>query len=255
MTSRTLPIIPLLAVLSLAVWSQERPPVDRSNAALEGMVFDPSGAAVRAVIRIRDKATGRTSHTKTDKQGSFAFHHLHAGTYDVEVKPLADLDALTQTIELANGEEHRTSFKVYPCCGDCTTKAVGKAAITLERSRSPLAGCEWYELELMNDGKVIYEGKCGVKVSGRRVSRVPAQSVKELLQEFDRAGYFSAEDCYGARQVDGSTTVISVRFGEKSKRVFDYYDTPKWLKDLEDRVDQVSGAEVWIGRERRAPRP
>ena len=252
---RSASIVFLLLTVTLAIWPQDRSPIDHGNASLEGTVFDPSGAAVRAVVRIRDKATGETLQTRTRKDGSFSFRRLHGGTYDVEVKPVADLDALTETVEVVSDERHQASFKVYPCCGDCNAKAVGKAVISLERGLRPLGRCESYKLEIMADGKVVYEGSCGVEVSGRRVSRIPTQTVQDLLEEFDRAGYFSAKDCYGGRQVDGNVTVISVRFGKKSKRVFDYYDTPQWLKDLEDRVDHVSGADAWIGRDAKAPRP
>ena len=56
------------------------------NSHLEGIVLDPSGAAVPATaLELRNPATGQVRHTQTDANGFYSFPFLPVGNYELEI--------------------------------------------------------------------------------------------------------------------------------------------------------------------------
>jgi len=108
------------------------------------------------------------------------------------------------------------------------------------------------------DGKVSYEGTANVKHLGSASGEVPANRVNALLDELDKAGYFSFADRYtpaeptcGRYATDLPSTITSASLNGRSKRIV--YDhgcgaAPGALTVLEQRIDEVLGSSRWTGR-------
>jgi hypothetical protein len=133
----------------------------------------------------------------------------------------------------------------------------GESAITLERT-SCFGHCPVYRLAVSADGKVSYEGTANVKHLGAASGEVPANRVNALLDELDKAGYFSFADRYtpaeptcGRYATDLPSTITSASLNGRSKRIV--YDhgcgaAPGALTVLEQRIDEVLGSSRWTGR-------
>lgn len=121
--------------------------------------------------------------------------------------------------------------------------------ITLER-RHCYGTCPVYKLAVFGDGRVIYQGERFVKEVGERTKTLSPDEVKMLVNEFDRAGYFSFKDEYADYSMtDMPTTVTSIRIEGRSKRVEHYhgdFSTPKKLIRLENLIDEIVRTIEWI---------
>jgi hypothetical protein len=135
-------------------------------------------------------------------------------------------------------------------------KDLRTAVITLKRT--PCFGaCPIYSVTIHGNGRVDYEGERFVKVTGKRSHRISKKSMRELVDEFYRIGYFSLKDEYVyIKNPDGSITQISdlpsrdtsITIGNKSKSVHNYYGGPKSLAQLENRIDRISGVAKYVGK-------
>ena len=67
---------------------------------------------------------------------------------------------------------------------------LGDVIITLERTAC-FGTCPIYKLTISGDGKVVYEGEKFVNVLGTQTDEISQEKVKELVDEFDKIGYFS----------------------------------------------------------------
>lgn len=130
-------------------------------------------------------------------------------------------------------------------------------ALVLERS--PCFGsCPVYTVAVSPDGNVTYQGRAHVRRLGAAEARIPREQVNGLLNELDRAGFFSFADRYvqgepvcGRYVTDSpsATTVVTYR-GRTKSIVHDYGcgGAPGALLVLERRIDEVLGTGKWTGR-------
>jgi hypothetical protein len=87
---------------------------------------------------------------------------------------------------------------------------------------------------------------------------MPPERVNALLSELEKAGYFSlaarytpAEPVCGRYSTDSPSTITSVQFEDRSKRIEHDYGcgaVPRALAVLEQRIDEVLGSARWTGR-------
>jgi hypothetical protein len=118
--------------------------------------------------------------------------------------------------------------------------------ITLERTAC-YGICPDYKITIYGDGKVEYKGNMFVKVKGQQTSKISLDKVKELIDEFYKINYFSLKDRYYDPVTDLPTTITSISINGKSKRVEDYCcDAPKELRELEDKIDEITESEKWV---------
>ena len=137
------------------------------------------------------------------------------------------------------------------------TESSGQAVITLERTAC-FGGCPVYRIWASADGKVGYEGRAHVRRVGAATGEVPAQRIRSLLSELERAGYFSfanrytsAEPTCGRYATDSPSAITSVRIDGKTKRIEHDYGcgaAPGALVVLEQRIDEVLNSGRWTGR-------
>ena len=126
--------------------------------------------------------------------------------------------------------------------------------ITLERTAC-FGRCPVYTVTISGDGTVSYEGRQFVSVTGKQQSHVDPSAVRALVKEFEAIDFFALHDAYRrVENPDGTVTevtdlptqFVSLRVGDRSKRVEDYFGAPKSLHDLERRIDDVAGTKLWI---------
>lgn len=117
--------------------------------------------------------------------------------------------------------------------------------ITLERT--PCFGfCPSYHVAVYGNGTVVYEGRDFVEVKGEQRSEIPQQDVKELVDQFYAANFFSLRDRYEAQITDLPSQTTSITIDRMTKTVYRYGFEPERLVMLEDEIDKVAGTEKWI---------
>ena len=122
-----------------------------------------------------------------------------------------------------------------------------EVVITLERTLC-YGLCPNYKLTIFGDGKVVYEGKNFVKVTGIQTAQISQNKVKELVDEFNQIGYFSLRDEYTEKVTDLPTTITSIIIDGKTKKIVNYYGAPKKLNELENKIDEITNSKNWVGK-------
>jgi ankyrin repeat protein len=128
-------------------------------------------------------------------------------------------------------------------------KDLASAKITLKRTAC-FGTCPSYQVEVDGSGTVVFHGGDFVLVPGRHTAHVPEASVRDLLEAFKRANYFSAKDSYTAYVTDVPTYITSISIDGQSKKVIDYAGTEAGMPDsihtLEEKIDEVAGTGRWL---------
>ena len=135
---------------------------------------------------------------------------------------------------------------VLACSVAC---ASAQEPIRITLSRTPCFGnCPVYTVSMSEDGAVRYEGVQGVRVSGARTWKIAPEAVHALAADMVKAGFFEMKDEYTALITDLPTITTTLTRGSRTKTIKDYFGAPAALKELEARIDQVSGvrAYVWV---------
>src|SRR5262245_49630613 len=79
--------------------------------------------------------------------------------------------------------------------------------ITLERTAC-LGKCPVYTVNILDDGRVIYEGNRFVAVTGKQTSNIAPKTVAAMIELFKGAGYFDWDEAYDTQTVSDLPTVI-----------------------------------------------
>jgi hypothetical protein len=141
----------------------------------------------------------------------------------------------------------------------CATAGVAQTSraepieITIERTAC-FGTCPEYTVTLKDDGTVTYNGRQFVRVTGEHTWKIDPAAVRALASEMEAAGYFGLKDEYTALMTDHPTTRTSLTIGSRSKRIRDYISGPQTLKDIEQRIDEVSGSKKYVFIDRGAIR-
>ena len=106
--------------------------------------------------------------------------------------------------------------------------------------------CPDYKVTMRQDGTVTYTGRQFVRVTGEHTWTIDPAEVRALADEMARAGYFELKDDYQARVTDHPTTYTTLVIGARSKTIKDYVAGPPVLKDLQKRIDEVSGVKKYV---------
>ena len=135
--------------------------------------------------------------------------------------------------------------------------------ITLARSVC-YGTCASYEVTVSSDGKILYNGKKFVKISGQIEDKVTGEQLRQLQDEIKKAKYFSLRTSY-ADEKDGCMVMgsdspwveTSVQINTRKRTIRHYlgcYSGSKKfdaelarLLQLERRIDQIINIERWIG--------
>jgi hypothetical protein len=122
--------------------------------------------------------------------------------------------------------------------------------ITLQRTGC-FGTCPDYSVTLNGDGTVVYSGRYFVKTPGEHTWKIDAGTVRALAGEMAAAGFFELQDEYTSRMTDHPTTFTTLRIGSRTKKVKDYVAGPPKLKDIETKIDEVSGVLKYVAPDRK----
>ncbi len=115
--------------------------------------------------------------------------------------------------------------------------------------------CPVYDVSIFADGTVRWNGERFVQTIGPAASSISSQQVNDLIQSLVSGGFFNFKDSYRYRinangtttsVSDQSTTFLTVRRGEVSKKIEDYAFSPDGLRGLELLVDRTANSHRWI---------
>jgi hypothetical protein len=138
-------------------------------------------------------------------------------------------------------------------CAPASAEGDGAIRITLERTAC-FGVCPVYSVTMREDGSVTYTGAAHVRVTGTHSWKIDAAAVRALAREMETAGFFELKNEYTAPMTDMPTTFTTLTIGSSTKRIKDYYSGPPVLRDLEMRIDVVSGAKGYVALDGRAVR-
>jgi hypothetical protein len=115
-----------------------------------------------------------------------------------------------------------------------------------------------YRISVSPEGLITYEGRSHVRQLGRVTAQISPERVDALLAEIEKAGYFSlasrytpAEPVCGRYSTDSPSTITSVQFRNRAKRIEHDHgcgNAPRALAVLAQRIDEVLGSARWTGR-------
>ena len=131
-------------------------------------------------------------------------------------------------------------------------------SVKLERAGGYCIGtCPAYSVEVFASGKVLFEGKEGVGVTGKREYSIPEDSALVLFKFVEEMDFFSLKreymyvEHFHTRQdgtidtlievaSDASTQYVTVRVGNRAKTIEDYFGAPSKLGELETLIDRIA---------------
>lgn len=122
---------------------------------------------------------------------------------------------------------------------------INNVEITLERTEC-FGTCPIYSLSIFGNETVIYNGQKNVVVKGIKTSQISQDKIIELINEFKTIDYFCLNDSYAAPYTDAPSTITSIAIDGKTKKISDYGKSLDKLAELENKIDEISGANVWI---------
>jgi len=138
--------------------------------------------------------------------------------------------------------------------GNTNQSSIDKNSVNITMSRSACFGaCPVYYLEINGDGKVIYRGYKNVEVTGDRISFIPVDKIRALVNQFNSLGYFNLKDRYDEANItDQASVQTSIMIEGKFKSVHHYLGTvnsPELVKltQLENMIDEVANSSQWVG--------
>ncbi|HEX5978242.1 MAG TPA: DUF6438 domain-containing protein [Nitrososphaeraceae archaeon] len=122
--------------------------------------------------------------------------------------------------------------------------------ITIGMERNMCMGtCPVYSLEIFGNGTLVYNGERFVNVTGRQISSIPEDEVKELVEEFYKINYFSLNDTFDKIvKTDQPTVITSININGTFKSIFDNLGAiaPEGLRLLENRIDEITNSSKWV---------
>ena len=127
------------------------------------------------------------------------------------------------------------------------TASASAGPIEIVLQRTPCFGtCPDYSVVLRDDGTVTYDGRQYVRVPGRHSWKIDPAKVRALAREMEAAGFFELKDTYTSMMTDHPTTYTTLQIGSRFKKIRDYVSGPPALKDLEAKIEEVSGVKKYV---------
>jgi hypothetical protein len=138
------------------------------NGNLEGLVLDPSGAAIPAAsVELRNPATGQARATRTNEQGFYSFPLVPVGTYELAISHAGFATKMLRGLVLQVGQTARldvilelpreqtvVQVDALPPLIEAASPAIGDEIDNQRVSLLPLNGRQFSQLALLAAGAV-----------------------------------------------------------------------------------------------------
>jgi hypothetical protein len=126
-------------------------------------------------------------------------------------------------------------------------------SVVLERTAC-LGTCPVYTVKIHGSGLVEYVGTFYVNVRGSRTARIEPDRVRDLLRAFDAVHFLGLRGSYAEGCTDEPTTIITISFDGKTKRVSNYFGGCEGqtsgpqidLDKLAQQIDATAGTIRWV---------
>lgn len=130
-------------------------------------------------------------------------------------------------------------------CAPALAQSAPYVRIFMERTAC-YGTCPVYSVELRENGSVTYTGRASVRISGSHTWKIDPSAVRALARDMETAGFFDWKDEYTAPVMDLPTTYVTLIAGGRTKKIKDHLGAPPALKEIEARIDNVSGARGYV---------
>lgn len=131
--------------------------------------------------------------------------------------------------------------------------AIGERPLLTFLRTSCFGQCPAYELVLLEDGRLRYEGAIGVTDPGPVEVRVAPAAMAKVRANIERVAGLSSDCCGCADWTDSSSVTMAfpIPGGTGVKKIYHYHGcekAPDWLYDVENSIDEALETERWLGR-------
>lgn len=122
--------------------------------------------------------------------------------------------------------------------------------ISLERGMC-FGTCPVYSIILFGNGTIKWTGEMYVDSIGSRTDHIDGNSVTDLFNSLESAGFFNLNDSFTSYDItDMPTAILTVQNNSVTKQVVHYYgdlSAPEKLPEMEESVDEMANTSRWIG--------
>jgi hypothetical protein len=110
--------------------------------------------------------------------------------------------------------------------------------------------CPVYTVQILGDGRVIYEGRDNVMMTGRHEGHASREQMATLLAAVKAADFYRLEDEYAGAVMHGVTRRIRITVGDRTRMVSEYSGEaggmPRAVLNLEAAIDEAAGTRRWV---------
>ena len=126
-------------------------------------------------------------------------------------------------------------------------------SVVLERTAC-FGTCPVYMVKIDGSGLVEYTGRLNVDVLASRTAKIEPNAVKNLVRSFNEVQFLGLRNNYSELCTDMPTTIITLSYDGKTKRVSNYYGGCEGEKTgpqvdlarLADQIDSTAGTAHWV---------
>ena len=128
----------------------------------------------------------------------------------------------------------------------CAQDAVNLADFSINLKRVGCVGsCPDYEITILGNGRVRYQGNAYVRVEGVRERAIPIPNVQKLVRRLQDEKFFEWEET-NVVCLDYPEVHIIASVGARRKHVLEGCNRPGKVLDLAKEIDRISGAKGWV---------
>jgi hypothetical protein len=136
-------------------------------------------------------------------------------------------------------------------CGGAAPAPSPDLVVSIQREAC-FGSCPVYGLTVRGDGSVTFEGEDYVLMPGTHTSRLSPESIAELVQAIEEAGYFDLAGSYTSYEsTDMPYTTTRVTLNGQTHSIRHYHGdqgAPEQLTRFEKTIDRIANVQQWIGR-------
>jgi hypothetical protein len=131
-----------------------------------------------------------------------------------------------------------------PICAQDTTTLLDDFSITLKRVGC-VGTCPDYEVTILGNGRVRYQGHAYVLVEGVRERTIPIANVQKLMRRLQDEQFFQWDE-KDVVCLDFPEVHITASLGAHRKHVLEGCNSRGKVLSLAKEIDRVSGAKRWV---------
>ena len=117
-------------------------------------------------------------------------------------------------------------------------------SITLKRTAC-LGSCPDYEVTILGNGRVRYQGNAYVRVEGVRERITPIPNVQKLVKRLQLEHFFQWDETDGVC-LDFPEVHITATVGVRRKHVLEGCNRPGKILALAKEIDRIAGTKRWV---------